>query len=99
MEINKKIKLKTLGKILPIRLPTKQNQNTFAGEIATLSGWGFRDTRKKNDPNILYYINEEILGNEECTKQNKNPDRYPAIIESEICISTSFGKTACPGLW
>lgn len=84
------------GKVLPIRLPSRDDSNTFEGEIGTLSGWGFRDTRQLNDPNVLYYINEAVLSNEECTLQNKNPT-YPPIVESEICISTEYGKTACPG--
>lgn len=84
------------GKVLPIRLPSRDNSNTFEGEIGTLSGWGFRDTRQINDPNVLYYIKEAVLSNEECTLQNKNPT-YPPIVESEICISTEYGKTACPG--
>lgn len=84
------------GKVLPIRLPSRDDSNTFEGEIGTLSGWGFRDTRQINDPNVLYYINEAVLSNEECTLQNKNPN-YPPIVESEICISTEYGKTACPG--
>lgn len=37
------------------------------------------------------------MTNEECSAQNKNPNRYPATIDSEICISTNYGKTACPG--
>jgi secreted trypsin-like serine protease len=88
--------LQPTGTILPLRLPSIDDPTTFAGEIGTLSGWGFRDTRTRHDPNVLYFINEEILSNEECAIQNENP-AYPPTKSSEICISTQNGKTACPG--
>jgi len=66
----------------------------FTGQLATLSGWGFNLNQQKDEPNFLQYITEEILSNDECTAQNTN---YPKILESEICISSKNGKTACPG--
>ncbi|KAL7014626.1 hypothetical protein ACKWTF_016036 [Chironomus riparius] len=50
--------------------------------------------RNKSEPNILQFIEENILTNDECSAQNVN---YPEIIDSEICISSDNGKTACPG--
>lgn len=80
--------------ILPIRLPSQSDFNTFDGETGVLSGWGFNANKNKTEPNILQFIEEEILTNDECTAQNVN---YPTIVDSEICISSNNGKTACPG--
>ncbi|CAG9811731.1 unnamed protein product [Chironomus riparius] len=80
--------------VLPVRLPSQSDNNTFAGQTGILSGWGFNMNRNKSEPNILQFIEEQILTNDECSAQNVN---YPEIIESEICISSNNGKTACPG--
>ncbi|XP_070495417.1 collagenase-like [Chironomus tepperi] len=80
--------------ILPIRLPSESDIKSFDGQTGILSGWGFNMNRNKSEPNILQYIEEKILTNDECSAQNVN---YPAIVDSEICISSNNGKTACPG--
>lgn len=75
-------------------MPFQSDFESFDGQTGILSGWGFNPNRKKSEPNILQFIEEKILSNEECTSQNVN---YPAIVDSEICISSRNGKTACPG--
>ncbi|KAG5668105.1 hypothetical protein PVAND_016059 [Polypedilum vanderplanki] len=47
-------------KILPIKLPSKDDPNDFSNEIGYLSGFGFNLNRNKSEPNILQYITEKF---------------------------------------
>ncbi|XP_062132254.1 brachyurin-like [Drosophila sulfurigaster albostrigata] len=79
--------------IQPIKLPAKSNTyNTYAGQQAIASGWGRISDSATSATNILQYISVPIMNNSGC-----KPWFFGAVYETNICIKTTGGTSACNG--
>lgn len=76
-----------------IPLPALEVTDSFAGQLATVSGWG--DTAYRGDhSDQLRSVQMTIITNEVCRTA---PMFEPIIIESTLCTSTVGGASACGG--
>ncbi|XP_017048726.1 serine protease 1-like [Drosophila ficusphila] len=76
-----------------VKLPSiSATPQTYEGNIATTSGWGYTSDYNPNLAGTLQYIDLEVISNTECESV------YGAVIsDSNLCCKTDNGISTCSG--
>lgn len=61
----------------------------FAGQVATIIGWGIID-QIRTEPDELRFVNNTIITNDAC-------EYWYRVLNSNICVSGAEGKASCNG--
>jgi len=82
--------------VQPINLP-EVLQETEAGEIATVTGWGTLTEGAFNLPNILHWVEVPVVSDEDCNNAYQSAGSA-SVEESMICAGLpEGGKDSCQG--
>jgi chymotrypsin len=73
-------------------LPTLGNTETFAGELATFTGWGRISDLSSDTSSELRSVQTNIITNDVCRLTFES-----YIIDSTLCISTAGSRGSCRG--
>ena len=73
-------------------LPALGNAETFAGELATVSGWGRVSDTTSGTSALLRSVQNNVITNAVCTATFGS-----TIVASTLCISTAGGRGTCNG--
>ncbi|CRK90294.1 CLUMA_CG003990, isoform A [Clunio marinus] len=79
--------------IRPAILPlTSDINNSFAGELGVVSGWGVFSDAIGQASDVLRYVYDNVMTNTACSI------RFPGVIQpSNICVTGTNGRGACSG--
>ena len=94
VKLETKIDFTRTPNVRPICLP-KNDDNDFAGNTATVSGWG-KVHAKGNPSNVLREVDVKVIGDESC----RNDFQYSAveITDQMLCArAEGGGKDSCTG--
>ncbi|XP_067123352.1 transmembrane protease serine 9-like [Centruroides vittatus] len=82
--------------IIPVCLP--KFDDNYTGEMATVTGWGRTDFKKKLIPNVLQKVKVEVLDSEECQKWLEKAGRKETVFNTMVCAGyKDGGKDSCQG--
>ncbi|XP_063229585.1 brachyurin-like [Bacillus rossius redtenbacheri] len=85
-------KIEYSANIQPLRLPSRsQQQATFTGLQATVSGWGHASDDATTISPVLLYVTVPVISNYDCNLITHD------VIETQMCTSGSDKKGACNG--
>ncbi|XP_023233218.1 plasminogen-like [Centruroides sculpturatus] len=80
--------------IIPVCLP--KFEDNYTGEMATVTGWGRTDFKKKLIPNVLQKVKVEVLDSEECQKWLEKAGRKETVFNTMVCAGyKDGGKDSC----
>lgn len=73
------------------KLPKRQDNNTYVGQLATIAGWGLMAHEKPTD--LLQYINVTIISNQQCEQEwnDELKGNRKLMLDSFICINSTEG--------
>ncbi|XP_063230455.1 brachyurin-like [Bacillus rossius redtenbacheri] len=79
--------------VRPVRLPSRaQLSRTFAGDQATVSGWGLTSDGDRSTSPVLRHITQPVMMNFLC-----NLLFFGNVASSHVCTSGAGGRTTCSG--
>lgn len=78
--------------IVPAAFPALGDSRTFAGELATVTGWGRISDASSATSTHLRAAQNNVITNAVCAATFGS-----TIIESTLCISTAGGRGSCNG--
>jgi secreted trypsin-like serine protease len=78
--------------VAPSALPALGTTNTFAGDLATVSGWGRISDSSSATSSHLRSVQNNVITNAVCAATFGS-----TVIDSTLCIATTGGRGSCNG--
>jgi hypothetical protein len=73
-----------------VSLPYNLGDETFAGELAKISGWGKIDDNPYDHAGLLRAVENPIISNAECKRHT-----HSTVVNGNICMSGKGGRRTC----